>query len=294
MVMGPTHAVSGTTAWLVPAAFGVSLFTVDGSIQSILLHATICAGATLAPDIDSPGSLSMKDGSTAVRAFGFVGEGIGHAVNTISVVVRNLIRTRHDGTRNNGHRTLTHTIIGGAFMSGAIAAGASLPGTFELAGREWAVGTLFAFAVMWAMLHLALFGLFEKWTKKKRAKYGLIGVMLISAVLTYSTFSLLPSTETTYPTLGLAVFIGMLTHCLGDAITKMGSPLFWPIPIRGKMWYEVALPGFMRIRAGGTVEYMVLFPALVLASSIAVFGLTPAGKTTIASMWSTAMTAFGG
>lgn len=65
-----------------------------------------------------------------------------------------------------------------------------------------------------------------------------------------------------YPWLGMAVGVGAVMHCLGDAITKAGVPFVWPIPIRGKRWWDITLPGFLSIRAGGMFEYTVLMPAL--------------------------------
>jgi membrane-bound metal-dependent hydrolase YbcI (DUF457 family) len=126
--------------------------------------------------------------------------------------------------------------------------------------------------------HWALFGLAEKWTKKTRAKYGLLSVMGVSALLTALTAVALPDNAGTFPWLGLAIGAGSVMHCLGDAITKMGVPFLWPIPIRGKRWYDITLPWFMRIRAGGTFEYVVLLPALTLLTMGASLYLTPIGR----------------
>jgi membrane-bound metal-dependent hydrolase YbcI (DUF457 family) len=62
--------------------------------------------------------------------------------------------------------------------------------------------------------------------------------------------------------LGLAVGGGAAVHCLGDAITRAGVPFVWPVPIRGRCWWEIQLPPLLAIRAGGRFEYAVLLPAL--------------------------------
>lgn len=282
MVMGPTHAMSGAAVWLTGAAFGAT-WAGSGSIPVAVAGAAIMGGASLLPDIDSPGSISTRDGATAVRAFGALGEAIGHTVNAVSVVIYNLTATRKDGTRTHGHRTLTHTLAFAIFMSVLVALGAGSTTEFTLLGDTWTTGKAFTFFLMWAMLHLALFGLFEKWTKKQRKKYSLLGVAVVSLAMTLTTVAMLPATG--YPWLGLCIGGGCLVHTLGDAITKQGSPLLWPIPIRGKTWYEITLPSFLRIRAGGTFEHAVLLPFLTCATTIAAIGLTVPGKVMIVTAW---------
>jgi membrane-bound metal-dependent hydrolase YbcI (DUF457 family) len=280
MVMGPTHAMSGAALWLGAAATSAPLLGGQPA-SAVVVGAAVCAGAALLPDIDCPGSLSTKDGSTVVRAFGILGEVVGHTADNVSLAVYNLTRGRKDKPRNSGHRTLTHTLLFTAGLGFAVSAGASLPGSFSAFGREWATGTVFALVVMWAMLHLAMFGLAEKWTKKQRAKYGLIPVMILSGLLTALTAAGLEHTDQGFGWLGLAVGAGAVMHCLGDAITKAGVPFIWPIPIHGKRWYDLTLPSFLRIRAGGWFEYTVLLPALTLYTIGAAIYLLPGGKEVI-------------
>lgn len=70
---------------------------------------------------------------------------------------------------------------------------------------------------------------------------------------------------------GLAVAVGCVTHCLGDALTEMGCPFLFPLPIAGETWYELGPPKILRFKTGGTVENMIVFPALC----VAVVVLTP-------------------
>lgn len=276
MVMGPTHAMSGAAVWLAAAGGGLLPFAAGAPLPVAAVGAAVCAGSALLPDLDCPGSLSTKDGSTVVRAFGVLGEAVGHTLSNVSLAVYNLTRSKYDQEKNSGHRTLTHTAIFTAGLGALVSAGASLPGTFDAFGRAWPTGQVISLLVMWACLHLALFGLFEKWAKKTRKKHGLLGVMAVSGVLTGITAAALPSDAGTFPWLGLAVGVGAVMHCLGDAITKMGVPFLWPLPIRGKRWYDISLPWFMRIRAGGAFEYAILLPLLTLVTMGAFIYLTPA------------------
>lgn len=277
MVMGPTHAMSGAAAWLAAAAAGVPIVA-DAPLPAVIAGAAVCAGSALLPDLDCPGSLSTKDGSTAVRAFGVVGEVVGHTLNRVSLLVYNLTRSSYDKPRNDGHRTLTHTAVFTAGLGALVSAGASMPGTVSVLGRQWVIGQVVTLAVMWACLHLAFFGLAEKWTKKIRKKYGLLAVMGTSGTVTAATAMALPQDSGTYPWLGLAVGAGAVMHCLGDAITKMGVPFVWPIPIRGRRWYDLTLPWFLRIRAGGPVEYALVLPAVTLVAVGSLAYLTPVGR----------------
>lgn len=280
MVMGPTHAMSGAAIWLGAAAASAPLVGVS-SAPAIAVGAAVCAGSALLPDIDCPGSLSTKDGSTVVRAFGVVGEVVGHTMDNLSLLIYNLTRSARDKPKNSGHRTFTHTAVFAVLIGSLVSAGCALPGSFRLLGSTWDTGTAVALAVMWAMLHLALFGLVEKWTKKQRAKYGLIGVMVISLGLTTATAASLQNASTGFEWLGFAVGAGTAIHCLGDAITKAGVPFLWPVPINGRRWWDITLPSIFRIKAGGAFETIVLLPVLTGFTALAAIYFMPGGQATI-------------
>jgi hypothetical protein len=78
--------------------------------------------------------------------------------------------------------------------------------------------------------------------------------------------------------LGLAVGGGAAVHCLGDAITRAGVPFVWPIPIRGRCWWEIQLPSLLAFRAGGRFEYLALFPVLTALTLWLVVYTVPASK----------------
>lgn len=265
MVMGPTHSLSGAATWLTLSAFGSAIVgsgaaagTVAGAeyLPVVVLGTAVCAGAALAPDADS-------HSSTYVNSLGIFGKMMYEFTNTMSLFVYNLTKTKYDAPKTNGHRTLTHTAPFALLMGVIVSALSVLPGTVDLFGKEFAVGQLFSLGFMTLFLHLALAGVFEKQIKKARKKYGPYVLMVSSAALTIATASFLPEDET-YGWLGAAVALGYFVHCLGDMITKMGVPLIMPIKIKGKRWYDVTLPAFCRIRAGGAFEYAVLLPLFTI------------------------------
>lgn len=243
--MGPTHAMSGAAAWLF-AANGVAAVTGSTlNTPQLLIGAAVCAGSALLPDIDSPSS-------TVARSLGPLTQGLAHIVSSVSAVIFNATATPKDGRRTGGHRTVTHTLLG------AIAAGVAVSALTATVGTWAVVGVLFF------TLSLALRGLMADWA----AKEGWIGVSAVAAALTAWAYTGMGGQSFWW--LGSAVTAGMLLHDLGDMITKEGCPLLWPLVWRGKTWWEFAPPGFLRIRAGGAVEYGLLLPTLVVATVLGV------------------------
>ena len=282
MVMGPTHAMSGAAVWLAASAGGILPAVVGAPIPVVFAGAAVCAGSALLPDLDCPGSLSSKDGSTVVRAFGFVGEAVGHGLENVSQFVYNLTRSKKDKERNSGHRTLTHTLIFALLLSFSVSSAGSITKTFTLFDRQWIVGQVVILVVMWGCLHLAMFGLAEKWVKKSRRKYGLLFLIACSGALTYATVSQLP-TEGGYPWLGFAVGFGSLIHCFGDAITKAGVPILWPIPICGRRWFELTTGPFA-FRAGGGFEYTVVLPMFTIITVISAILVVPEAREAVITL----------
>lgn len=261
MVMGPTHAMSGAAFALTASAFGSTALALAGQpLAVVLLWTAVCAGAALAPDIDS-------HSSTVVNSFGIFGKMLHQLVNAISIAVHEVTRTKYDKPKQNGHRTLFHTPVMALLVGGLVSAGSSLPGTIDLFGKTFATGQLFSVITMGIFLHLAMAGLFEKQIKKARKQYGPYILMGFSWVMAFLTALALPEEEK-YSWLGIAVAAGWIIHLLGDMITKMGVPLAWPFKIRGKRWYDITLPSFLRISAGGAFEKVILLPLFTLITSV--------------------------
>jgi len=59
---------------------------------------------------------------------------------------------------------------------------------------------------------------------------------------------------------GWAFFAGWLSHLLADACTRMGVPLLWPLPVRGRRWHMVRLG---RLRSGAASDWVVAAVAVV-------------------------------
>lgn len=254
--MGPTHAMSSAALTLgAITAFNATVAPVSPTVA--VLGTVMAAGAALAPDIDSRQS-------TVVRAFGIFGVAAHYIVNGLSVAVHTATRTRYDGTITNGHRTLFHTTFMALIMGGLTALAVAPTNTVTLWGQEWILGHVIAIILMSIFLNLALSGLLERQIKKFRKSFGPYVLMAFSLLASLGVALLLPDPDGTYAYLGIAVAFGWFAHLLGDAITKMGVPMAWPFKIAGKRWYDIALPSFLRISAGGTMEYVILLPLFTL------------------------------
>lgn len=243
MVQGPTHAMSGAAVGLALAtALPVEWGGATGTPE-ILAYAGITAGAALLPDLDAPGS-------TVARAFGPVTGLLSRAVSTASVVIVNATRGRREPRIPGAHRTATHTLLF------ALAAGACAWGIGGVAGVNGVIGMLVFFA------GLALRGLFPKWAKHR----GGLVVVLVAVVLGVAAYQTVPALQT--PLLpASAVTAGVLTHLLGDSLTKTGVPLTSPlIPWRGRRWWDWTLPGVLTIRTSGPADHALLTLCTVLSA----------------------------
>lgn len=260
--MGPTHAMSGAfLALLGTATYSVLVEPVDPVTTTLIT--VMASGAALAPDWDS-------NSATAVRSFGIFGQGVHTVFNAVGVTVHSLTRKRRDEPVTNGHRTFFHTTFMAIAMGLLTAFLTSLQATVNIFGHEMTWGALNAIILMGIFLNLALAGLLEKQIKKARKLYGPYVLMAFSFLCAVGISFIIPEDQKSYAFLGIAVGAGWFFHLLGDAITKDGVPLAWPVPINGKRWWDVSLPSFMRIRAGGKFEYAVLLPFLTLGTFVLV------------------------
>lgn len=243
MVMGATHAVSGAAVGLVVAGLLPPHWGGPTSTAETLTFAGVCAGAALLPDLDTAQS-------TVARSFGPVSKVLAGGVDAVSLGYYRLTKGRRDGNRRGGHRTLTHTALFAAALGVAVSA---LVARF---GRPAII------AILFLCLGLALRGLAGDWAKKN----GWLGVTATAGVLSVLTWQWYPS-DAGSTGLGVAVTLGCVMHCIGDAITKEGIPFLAPfVPLGGQRWWELRLPSFMAIRAGGVFEKVVLGPVLTVAA----------------------------
>lgn len=243
--MGHTHVLSALGVVLAYFAFTHGLST---SVAAIVLFTLNAAGASLANDLDNTASTSKS-------SLGIIGDIVSAFFRAVSRVVQTALRTHRDDATPNPHRGFFHTAVAASLMGFLVYEGVQLPGT---------VGLVVAIAVTWVNIHMMVAGLCTSLTKKLRSR-GAVGDIIaftISASLTailFTTFRLDTSI------IGWAVGIGMLIHILGDCLTTDGAPVFWPIPIKGKMWYKIRL---LPIHAGGTIENYVMAPVFAVVSVV--------------------------
>lgn len=249
-MMGPTHALSGASLWLggIAIAHGSG---VEISKEFALVTTAVCAGSVMLNDIDEPQS-------TIARTFGPVSQLVSYGVNKASAGIYNLTQGPRDHHVTDGHRGITHTVLGAVVIGVLVSL---LTGIF---GKPAVLITFFV------TLGLAIRGLMADAVRQ----YGWIGITGITIAATAGAYALLPEDANLW-WLGIPVATGMILHDLGDMITKEGAPLLAPlVPVRGKRWWEFALPSLLRIRAGGAVEYGLygtLFAVIFIVSAATVF-----------------------
>ena len=254
MVMGPTHAMSGAALWLAGSAVADIAFGIDQSSAELVVGTIAVSGASLYPDIDCAGKVTEnKGGSTVARSFGVASLLVAEVVERLCYWFYQLTKSKKDKKRKNGHRTFTHT---------AVHAGLVGLGTGLLAAQ---FGKPAVIAILFVLTGLAVRGLLPSAVNKK----GWIVTTGVSLAAAFGMFRLLPENRG-YWILGLAMGLGCLIHILGDMITKMGSPLLFPIPIKRRLWHDIGLPKKYALRAGGKGENQILLPIL---TGIVVLGM---------------------
>lgn len=227
-MLGRDHAVSGVMVGLA-CITGAEVLGVPINTTGTLVFTAAVAGAALLPDIDHPHA-------TAARAFGPVSLALARGLDRLGAVVHARTSTEWDRPTRDGHRTITHTAIF------ALAAGV---GAFVLADLAPPWGGL---AVLWVLLSLGLRGLVGGWTRD----VGWWGTAVTAAALTGVAWTLDRFAQPCLSPalLGVAVAVGSWTHCLGDSCTLHGCPWLWPVRIRGRAWYLIGTPRWMRFRTG--------------------------------------------
>lgn len=223
--MGRTHAASGAVAWLAAAGVAASVGH-PMHVTTVVFGAVATAGAALLPDLDHPCS-------TVARTAGPVSQAVCRGIARGCAWVHAATRTTKDRPDLDGHRTLSHTAVA-AVVFGLLATSVGLFGA-----RAGSV-------VVATLVTLGLRGVV------RRRRHRL--VPLAGGLLTgLAGWFLLLSTWW----LGIAVTLGCLTHCLGDAMTNSGCPIVWPVKIRGQRWYRLGTPRVVRFGTGGVAEQVV-------------------------------------
>jgi hypothetical protein len=203
LVMGFTHATSGTAAWLAVTAALPALGTdiLPLTPAGVLSGAMVAAGAALLPDADHKSAT------------------IAHSVPVVGPLVTDAI-----GDASGGHRHGAHTMLAAALVTaGAIALGrweAGLPILGPtMVGPVIATVALIAFAVKAR-------DLVRHW--RTAWALGLLSALVV-AVFAADTSIWFP----------LAIGVGYVAHLVGDALTVGGIPgLLWPLRLRPPAWWR--------------------------------------------------------
>ncbi|MDS1269553.1 metal-dependent hydrolase [Lipingzhangella sp. LS1_29] len=219
-MMGHTHALSGAAGWM--AAVPLVQDTELAGISIQLGPGEIVAGALVCA-----GSALLPDldhrSATITQTYGIVTRTLSRVINWAF----------------GGHRNGTHSLFFAALAG--VGAGA-LALVNELAVQ------IFVFL----MIGIALRGLGLGVPKNQTASE------VINALVTAGIVLALYSAGVDYAWMGLAVAFGCLLHFLGDILTHMGCPLFWPINT-----YRVG--NNIGFSTNGTVEQYLVTPLLTIA-----------------------------
>lgn len=242
-MMGRTHAATGVLAGLLLGpAVGLH------GLVEIGPFAATCAGYALLPDLDHPGS-------TATNKLGPITRIASAGLRTISAALYRATKGKRDEHCDGTHRHASHTVLFAAVVGAACWATTTAWGGW--AALVWlAFGLLLAYDRLGTPV-LVLFGLGAfSWLVQADGPVG-VGPVAVATL------------DRSAGWLAVAVSVGCLTHCLGDALTESGCPFLFPVPICGETWYEIRPPAWLRFRTGTRAENWVVLP-LVLLGCLAV------------------------
>jgi len=268
--MGMTHSLSAVAIFMVLLAFfpHVLLWMTNTNEWSVLvLFFLVLAGGALLPDLDSPQS-------RAESSLGVLGKILNSIFRGLAKGVQTVIRSKRDEADPDPHRGLWHTPLMSIITGALVFAATRIDTAFEAAVfGKINVGFIFAFFITLVMTIMALEGLFTKDMKKLKKKHSNLGelyaIVLALAIVTF-LFLQLPE-GLNFWWLGVATAVGMLVHIFGDLMTTAGCPIFFPVKIKGKMWWKVRI---FPIKAGGATEkwfFTPMFITIIVVSSIFVF-----------------------
>ncbi|HEV7936046.1 MAG TPA: metal-dependent hydrolase [Actinomadura sp.] len=192
-MMGYTHALSGTAAWLaaVPLVTSESLlgtYAVTLSPAQVTAGAVVCAGSALLPDID-------HHSGTIANAYGPVTKLLCKGVSKVS----------------GGHRHATHSLL--------FAAGAGY-------GTDWlATHAVYAWwAVLFFLVGIGLRGVGIGF-KDRDYTTGLMNALLAATIVFF-----MHGLDMRF--VGYAVALGCVAHLIGDCLTPQGCPVLWPVQVK--------------------------------------------------------------
>lgn len=250
-MMGRTHALTGALAGL-----GIGRWLGLDTVPDLLPFATVTAGYALLPDLDHPSA-------SATRLLGPITKGISRILRAGSGWLYARTKGPRDENCSGTHRHLSHTLLFALILGGICAVTTAV-------GGPWTVAGWLAFGVLLAADRL---GRIAWWTFAAGAASWLPATLAAGQPLGPAALGAL--TEFAGLSAGIAVGLGCFVHCLGDSVTEAGTPWLFPLPLAGETWYEIRPPAWLRFRAGGPFEHIVVAPAVIGACVLTLPGVLP-------------------
>jgi membrane-bound metal-dependent hydrolase YbcI (DUF457 family) len=250
-MQGVNHCASG-----VAVGFATAPLLGMHSLATALPYALIVGGFALANDLDC-------DHAKASLALGPISQFLSWILRHLSAISFKLTAGPRDKPSAGTHRHLTHTLAFAA-VAGALA---RWTGHLSL----WGAGAWLVFGAVSASAALTLKSDGPPPKRTARTMLGLFLVTLFAAPLLGGVVSTTPEEALVAGLtgaqhwLGIAVFLGCLTHLVGDAMTVSGVPAFWPLHLRkGQAWFCVhLLPYRIRLHTGKRFEQFVVHPLFI-------------------------------
>ncbi len=239
-MMGRTHALTGWCAGL-----AVAPLVGAGTVEQAVLFAVTTAGFALLPDLDHPHARASKLLGPLSRVLSWL---LRHA----SAALYQITKGPRDERRKGTHRHLSHTVLFAVGLGMLASASTEAGGPYAVAAVA-VLGLLLAVDALGDWMLIVSAGGIVWWLHQAGPN---------------------PTAQLDQLTgwLGIAVAVGCVTHCLGDAITESGCPFLFPIPIAGETWYELRPPKPLRLRTGKRVERLLVFPAFAVLAVLLVPG----------------------
>lgn len=224
-----------------------------------LLVVPVAGGAALLPDIDKPGS-------RVARSLGPITWVISKGVAWLARSVYHATRADGDSDRDNGgHRRFTHTIPGCCLFGVVV-------------GVAVRVHPAAGAAVLALLVGLMALGF-------RSLGAGFTGVGAVGSWVVVSHY---PGWWWVWP---LLVTVGSFVHCVGDTVTRSGTPMLWPLTRDGQRWFPVRTPA--TFVTGGPVEAAAVTPVLWVVFVVAV-GVTTGVLPVVARLVSAVLRGGGG
>lgn len=266
-LMGPAHAASAVGFFVFMFGFMPSVFYMfmgEEAIAIVLLTFSAVVAGVLIPDLDN-------SKSTVKSALGITGPPISAAFRESSRLIQTIVRTKRDESAPNPHRGFWHTILGSVLLGFIVFAIANIPFSFKLPIiGEVSLGSVLAFLIMAECLDIAISGLAKDFSKKYKG-VPIVGELLniaLSFIVVGVLFAAMP--ENNFQWLGFGVALGCIIHIFGDALTKAGVPMFFPLPafFKGKAWWNTR---FAKFSADNEALNKIIYIGSMIAAVIGAF-----------------------